>query len=235
MTGVRWVIGALGEVLVTAGAVLLLFVVWQLFWTDVEANRAQSGTVSTLERDFTARPEDSPPQGVQPSAVKMGKAFAIMRIPRFGADYARPIFEGTDRDTLIMGVGHYMGTAQPGQVGNFAVAGHRTTYGRPFSDIDLIRTGDKVIVETKTGYSVYVVVRHEIVRPTHTQVIAPVPDQPGAAPSAAFLTMTACHPKYTAARRYVVLAELAKTYTRAQGVPPADLAVPTDTAAAKAA
>lgn len=240
MRAVRWGIGALGEVLVTAGAVLLLFVVWQLFWTDVEANRAQSSTVTTLERDFTAHPRESKPQraqpqGVQPSAVRMGSAFAILRIPRFGADYARPVFEGTDHDTLIKGVGHYVGTAKPGQVGNFAIAGHRTTYGRPFSDIDRLRKGDKVIVETRTGYSVYVVLRHEIVLPTDIQVIAPVPDQPGATPIASFLTMTACHPKFSAAQRYIVFAELVETYTRVQGVPPADLVVPAGATAARAA
>jgi sortase A len=232
---VRWGIGALGEVLVTAGAVLLLFVVWQLFWTDVQANRAQSTTVTTLEHDFTSQPKESRPPGVQPPAVRMGKAFAILRIPRFGAHYARPVFEGTDHDTLIKGVGHYIGTAKPGELGNFAIAGHRTTYGRPFSDIDLIRKGDRIIVETRTGYSVYVVLRHEIVRPTHTQVLAPVPDQPGATPIASFLTMTACHPKYSAARRYVVFAQLVKTYTRAQGVPPADLLVPAAAAVGRAA
>lgn len=235
MRAVRRGIGALGEVLVTAGAVLLLFVFWQLFWTDVEAHRAQSSTATTLERDFTSQPEQSRTQGVQPSAVRMGKAFAILRIPRFGAHYARPVFEGTDHDTLTKGVGHYVGTAKPGDVGNFAIAGHRTTYGRPFSDIDRLRAGDKVIVETRTDYSVYVVLRHEIVRPTDTQVIAPVPDQPGATPIASFLTMTACHPKYSAARRYIVFAELVKTYTRAQGIPPSDLVAPVDATAAKAA
>lgn len=235
MRAVRWGIGTLGEVLVTVGAVLLLFVVWQLFWTDVEANRAQSSTVTTLERNFASQAEESRTQGVQPSAVRMGKAFAILRIPRFGADYARPVFEGTDHDTLTKGVGHYVGTAKPGEVGNFAIAGHRTTYGRPFSDIDRLREGDKVIVETRNGFSVYAVVRHEIVPPTHTQAIAPVPDQPGATPIASFLTMTACHPKYSAARRYVVFAALVKTYTRAQGVPPGDLVVPAGASAARAA
>lgn len=235
MRAVHWGIGALGEVLVTAGAVLLLFVVWQLFWTDVEANRAQSSTVTTLERDFTSQPQESRAQGVQPSAVPMGMAFAILRIPRFDAQYARPVFEGTDHDTLIKGVGHYVGTAKPGRVGNFAIAGHRTTYGRPFSDIDRLRKGDKIIVETRAGYSVYVVVRHAIVRRTHTQAIAPVPDQPGATPVASFLTMTACDPKYSAARRYVVFAALVKTYTRSQGVPAADLVVPAGATAARAA
>ena len=73
------------------------------------------------------------------TAVGADGAFAIVRIPRFGADYARPVIEGTGRDVLALGVGHYVGTAGPGEVGNFALAGHRTTYGRPFHDIDRLR------------------------------------------------------------------------------------------------
>ena len=95
--------------------------------------------------------------------VPFGEAFAIMRIPRFGADFARPVLEGTDHDTLTKGVGHYPGTAMPGLVGNFAVAGHRTTYGRPFHNIDLLQKGDVIVVETKTSYVVYAVDRHVIV------------------------------------------------------------------------
>src|SRR5665647_762408 len=99
------------------------------------------------------------------SPVPFGEAFAIVRIPRLGADYARPVLEGSDRDTLIKGVGHYVGTAMPGQIGNFAVSGHRTTYGRPLHNIDLLRKGDRIVVETKASYIVYAVDRHVIVTP----------------------------------------------------------------------
>lgn len=231
MRALRVGVGALGELLVTAGALLLLFVVWQLYWTDVEANRNQTTTVQSLERDFTSESR----AGVQsptvtmssPPPVRMGAAFAILRIPRFGAHYARPVLEGTDHDTLIKGVGHYIGTGQVGKLGNFAMAGHRTTYGRPFRDIDRLRRGDRIIVETASGYSVYAVARHEIVRPTNTSVIAPAPGHPGAAALEAYLTMTACHPQYSADRRYVVFAQLVRNYSRAEGVPASDLAVPT--------
>jgi sortase A len=221
----RWTLGIIGDLLVTAGLVLLLFVAWQLWWTDVTANRAQDATVSALTRDFAARAPASPATE-QPKAVPFGNAFAIVRIPRLGADYARPLLEGTSRDILQEGIGHYHGTVLPGAVGNFAVAGHRTTYGRPFHDIDKLRTGDLVVVETRTAYSVYAVQRHEIVVPTHVQVIAPVPDRPGAKPTERWMTMTACHPKYSAAQRYVVFAKLAKTYPHADGLPAGTLAAP---------
>lgn len=215
----RWAVGGLGDLLVTAGLVLLLFVAWQLWWTDVEANRDQSSTVQELSRDFTAAPPRATRPGTQPTPVEFGTAFAILRIPRLGDDYARPIFEGTDYETLKKGVGHYRGTAGAGAVGNMAIAGHRTTYGRPFHDIDQLRQGDTVVVETKTGYSVYAVQRHTIVFPTAVDVIAPVPEKPGARPQGAWLTLTACHPKYSAAQRYIVFARLVRTYPRADGLP----------------
>jgi sortase A len=219
----RWSLGIVGDLLVTVGAVLLLFVAWQLWWTDVTANRAQDRAVTELTRDFSA----GVPARETPAAVPFGEAFAILRVPRLGEDYARPVIEGTTTHVLQEGIGHYRGTAAPGAVGNFAIAGHRTTYGRPFHDIDRLRNGDVVVVETKTAYSVYRVKRHEVVAPTAVEVIAPVPDQPGRKPTGRWLTMTACHPKYSAAQRYVVFAELEKTYPRAEGLPSGTLATPT--------
>ena len=222
---VRYLVGGLGDLLVTAGLVLLLFVAWQLWWTDLEANRAQDSTVQDLARDFSSGPA-GPAPSAQPSAVEFGKAFAIVRIPRFGSDYARPVLEGTDHQTLKEGLGHYAGTARPGQIGNMAIAGHRTTYGRPLHDIDRLRKGDTIVVETKQSFSVYAVERHAIVAPTAVDVIAPVPQKPGARPNGAWLTLTACHPKYSAAQRYISFAKLVRTYPRAAGLPAGTLDVP---------
>ena len=228
MRVLRWGVGLAGDVLVTAGVVLLLFVGWQLWWTDVTANRVQQGTVQALQHDFAGGTGSG--HGMQPAAVPLGKAFAIVRIPRLGASYARPVLEGTGHDILQQGVGHYDGTAMPGALGNFAIAGHRTTYGRPFHDIDRLRAGDRIVVETRSSYSVYAVKRHVIVAPTSVDVIAPVPQHPGARPTAAWLTMTACHPKYSAAQRYVVFAQLVTVYPHAQGLPPGTLDVPQEDA-----
>jgi sortase A len=224
----RWVLGGVGDLFITLGALLLLFVAWQLWWTDVTANRVQEGTVHSLSREFAHQPGATSPgtSTERPAPVAFGKAFAIVRIPRLGADYARPLLEGTDRDILQQGIGHYRGTAMPGAVGNFAVAGHRTTYGRPFHDIDRLRPGDRIVVETATSYTVYAVKRHVIVAPTDVAVISPVPEHPGARPTEAWMTLTACHPKYSAAQRYVVFAELVHTYPHAQGLPQGTLAVP---------
>ncbi len=220
----RWGLGLAGDLFVTVGLLLLLFVGWQLWWTDVTANRAQDQTVTALSHDFAAGA--GAPASETPARVPFGSAFAILRIPRLGVDYARPVLEGTTRDILHEGIGHYDTTAAPGAVGNFAVAGHRTTYGRPFHDIDTLRAGDVVVVETRTAYSVYAVKRHVIVAPTDVDVIAPVPEEPGAMPAGHWLTMTACHPKYSAAQRYVVFAELVRTYPRAEGLPAGTLTPP---------
>jgi len=232
MKGLRWGVRTLGEVLITIGLLLFLFVAWQLWWTDVTANREQAVAVQTLERTFG--PANLAERGVaDPLAtltkVPFGEAFAIMRIPRFGADFARPVLQGTDHDTLTKGIGHYPGTAFPGQVGNFAVAGHRTTYGKPFSDIDLLQRGDVIVVETKASYLVYAVDRHVIVTPDKVEVIAPVPQHPGAKPNQAWMTMTACHPRFSANQRYVVFAKLVKRIPRAGGLPASFMAVPAGT------
>ena len=230
----RWSLGLVGDLCLTVGALLLMFVVWQLWWTDVTAGRAQAATVHELSRDFAA--SDPAPGGSTPSSTTttpatlpepaVGKAFAVLRVPRFGADWVRPVIEGTGHDVLQRGVGHYRGTAMPGAVGNFAIAGHRTTWGRPFHDIDRLRTGDVVVVETTSAYYVYAVRSHLVVDPTDVQVIAPVPNRPGVGAAKAWLTMTACHPKYSAAHRYVVFAELVHTYPHDAGLPQGTLAAP---------
>lgn len=222
------VVGVLGEVLVTLGALVLLFVVWQVWWTDVESDRAHARTVTSLEREFAAGAGATTPapSGEAAAAELEGEAFAIVRIPRFGPDYARPLVEGTSADELARGLGHYVGTAGPGQVGNFAIAGHRTTFGKPLAEIDRLRAGDRVVVETPAGWNVYAVTTHEIVRPSQSEVIAPVPGDRAATPTRAVLTLTACHPRFSAKYRWVTHADLVETRTRAQGAPSDAVSVP---------
>lgn len=234
MRAARWGLGLLGDLCLTVGGLLLLFVLWQLWWTDVTAGRAQAATVHALSRDFTASPPGPvgtiPAAGAAPATLaepSVGTAFAVLRVPRFGADWVRPVIEGTGHDVLQRGVGHYVGTAMPGAVGNFAIAGHRTTWGRPFHDIDRLRQGDLVVVETRAAWYVYAVRRHQVVDPVDVGVIAPVPDRPGARPTSAWLTMTACHPKYSAVHRYVAFAQLVHTYPHDPGLPAGTLAKPT--------
>jgi sortase A len=231
--GVRAVAGAAGELAITVAVLLLAFVAWQLWWTDVEAERSQDRAVTRIEQEFAAPPAPAPAAAEpgQPEArveldLPAGDAFALIRVPRFGPEFVRPVLEGTTRPVLAQGVGHYVGSARPGEVGNFATAGHRTTYGKPYSDIDTLRTGDLVVVETRTAYHVYAVTSHEIVLPSAVEVIEPVPGHPGAVPVVAAMTLTSCNPRYSAAERYVVHAALSATYPRGAGLPASVLAPP---------
>jgi sortase A len=109
------------------------------------------------------------------------------------------------------------------------VAAHRTTYGKPFSNIDLLQKGDVIVVETRASYIVYAVERHVIVTPDQVEVIAPVPQQPGVQPKQAWMTMTACNPRFSASQRYVVFATLVRSIPRSGGLPASFTAVPAGT------
>ena len=219
MRPVAWLIGVLGELLVTAGLVLGLFVVWQLWWTDVEGERAQSEIIAGMDWEgaqtgpaTATEHRDSPPVMKEPPEA--GTLFAQMFIPRFGNDYVKPVAEGTEKATVLdtIGIGHYVDTAMPGALGNFAVAAHRTTYGKPFNQIAELKEGDAVVVRTKENWYVYKVTESKIVFPQNVEVIAPVPgvtrDQSMPKLTKRFITLTSCHPMFSATERYIVHGEL---------------------------
>ncbi|MGC3953830.1 MAG: class E sortase [Propionicimonas sp.] len=212
---VRGVIGIIGELMITVGVVLGLFVAWQLVWTDVEGDARQGEEVQRLEETFQTPSEA--PTTLEPAEI--GKGFAIVRIPRFGAKYAKPLIEGKDRATLQKGIGHYPETVMPGEIGNFSMAGHRTTYGKPFNKIAELKHGDLVIVETAQAYYVYEVYEDLIVLPTQVEVVAPVPSKPGEEPTEALMTMTSCHPMFSSRQRWVTHGRLVQTIPHQDGLP----------------
>jgi sortase A len=219
---VRALLHGLGELLITLGVVVLLFVAWQLWWTDVAAGRTQTETVHQVERRWAAsQPTNGSAAGTSVRGVPAGQPVALLRIPRFGRDYVRPVLQGVDLDVLDDGVGHYPESAGPGQVGNFALAGHRVTYAKPFNRIAELRPGDQIVVQTRDTSYVYTVRRSTIVTPEQVDVVAPVPQHAGERPTRRLLTMTACHPKYSARQRYVVFAELEQSQPRAAADVPA--------------
>lgn len=200
--------GVLGEILMTLGVLVLLFLAWQLWWTDRESSTAQDSEAKSLDEGFQRQaPSVRPPRGTPvPTATKLvsaqtpvGTSFAVMYVPRFGSDFRRPVIQGTQAPELAVGIGHEPTSVMPGQIGNFATAGHRVTYGKPFNRIDTLRKGDFVVVETSDGWSIYRHQRSRIVAPTEVSVLAPVPDRPGVTPTQAWMTMVACHPKFSAA------------------------------------
>ncbi len=225
------VVGVVGELMITTGVLLALFVVWQLWWTDVEAEAVHARIVADFEHAAPAPAPDIAPdiapaqQGPPPAIAVPGDAttFALLRVPRWGEDYVVPISEGVGRKTVldVKGIGHYPGTAMPGQIGNFALAGHRQTYGRPFFRAPELQPGDALVVESDAAWYVYRVTESLIVSPRAVEVIAPVPGQPAAQPTEAMITLTTCHPLYTTRQRYVVHGVYESWSAKADGYPEA--------------
>jgi sortase A len=223
-----------GELLITAGAILLLFVAWQLWWTNVESDAKQRDVIKDFAQDLktgptapsSASPADSSASygpaavGAEPAA---GGTIGVLYVPRFGAEYTRPIVQGTTAAVLdSLGVGHYQGTAMPGAVGNFAVAGHRQTHGAVLDNIDALVPGDRIYVQTKDGYYVYVFRNSEIVLPSRTDVLLPVPTQPAATPTESYLTMTSCNPRFGSQERIIAYSMLEGWQPTSAG-PPAEI------------
>jgi sortase (surface protein transpeptidase) len=217
----RLLVRGAGELLVTAGLVVLLFVVYEVYVTDLLNDRTQGNLAERIHEQWdraSAAPEDlvAPP---------VGEPLAVLHIPRLGEDYSRVVLEGVSEQQLAEGPGHYIGTALPGQQGNLAIAGHRVGKGSPFLDADKLVPGDPIVVETAQNWYVYRVLGdtasgdyttdasgipgQQIVTPSDVSVIAPTPGATAdAAPSGAYLTLTTCHPKYSARQRLIVHAVL---------------------------
>ncbi|WP_240643992.1 class E sortase [Antribacter gilvus] len=227
-------VGVVGELLVTAGVILGLFVVWQLWWTDVEGDRAQAEIIAGL--DWTPPPAEpagpavatqhrapeAPPVAAPPTE---GEVFGQLYVPRWGADYVKPIAEGVEKESVLdtIGIGHYPDTAMPGDLGNFSTAAHRTTYGKPFHLIADLQAGDPVVVRTEDTWYVYRVTESKIVTPWQTEVVAPVPGLKAGDPlpelTQRFITLTSCHPMYSAKERYIVHGELDYWAPVSEGTP----------------
>jgi sortase (surface protein transpeptidase) len=151
---VRTAVRTFGEVLITLGLVVLLFVVYEVYWTDLVSAGKQRDATAALDSTWQAQ-EDDPQRQDHFQGLGEGDGFAKMYIPAFGADFHFTIVEGTTPASLEIGPGHYTHTAYPGEVGNFSVAGHRVGKGAPFNDINLINSCDAIVVETKNNWFVY--------------------------------------------------------------------------------
>jgi sortase A len=221
---VRLATRTFGEVLITLGVVILLFCAYELWFTGFYTNAQQHRLSDELQKSW-AEPE-RPDHNERPgepgfTEVPLGSGLAIMRIPALGHDYAKVVIEGVEKDDLKKGPGHYPGTALPGQIGNFVVSGHRTTYGAPFNRVDELKPGDAIVVETKDTWFTYLVSGHKVVQPNAMDVTLPVPEHPGVKPEKAVLTLTTCNPKYSAKTRLIVFADLAETLAKVDGLPSA--------------
>lgn len=205
-----------GWTLIWSALFIFGYLGWQLLGTDLINAGVQADAQTELASELPGRsllptervdPEEFlgeegltvEPVTFQPEeAPEHGEELAFLRIPAIGVDQV--LFEGVDVETLRKGPGHMTDTPIPGQPGNAVISGHRTTYGRPFFDFDLLAPGDLVEVETAIGTHVYEVREVRIVAPTDVWVTDP---RPGG-----WLTMTTCSPKFSARERLVVWAEM---------------------------
>jgi sortase A len=219
LSPVRTAVRAFGEVLITLGLVVLLFCAYQLFYSNLEAGRAQNRITADLQKRWAAPelPAESPESRLK--QIPLGDGFALIRIPRLGSDWVKPVVEGVGPHDLSNGLGHYPTTALPGKVGNLALAGHRATHGEPFRDLDQMREGDAIVIETRETWYVYRVDRTEIVLPTQVDVIEPVPNRPGVKPTKRLITLTTCNPRWASYQRLIVYGHLAKTQQKSAGIP----------------
>lgn len=231
----RTVIQIFGELLITAGVVLLLFVAWELWWTNIEANNAQQEAVSQFAQDFQGPvtpqmpsvpsvPVDYGPPVVMPAPETPSTVFGVAFIPRFGENYSRPLVEGVGQAQLdSLGLGRYDSSTMPGGIGNFVVAGHRQTHGAVLDAIHTLVPGDKIYIQTKDGYYTYVFRNNQIVMPHRADVLLPVPTQENAVPTERFLTLTSCNPRFGAEERIIAYSVL-ESWQPASAGPPAAIA-----------
>ncbi len=248
---IRTFVRGIGQTLITIGLVLLLFVVYEVWVSNIFADRKQHQVHQQLATAWKQgqdplKGEDklNLPIGKQ-VVLPLGDGFANLYIPQFGKDFVKTVVQGVDDADLERGPGHYPSTQVPGQIGNFAIAGHRVGKGEPFLNLDQLRPGDKIVVQTASNWYIYTVLGdqaayaaaikisnkidrdnavnaslaatdsqgvpgREIVSPSASEVIAPVPDHPSATATRALLTLTTCHPKYTANQRMIIHAVLSR-------------------------
>lgn len=201
MIAVRTLVRGVGQLFITLGLVILLFCVYELFWTGVATREAQGSLRDQLQHGWNNDPKAN---GGEAEPFDIGSGIGIVRIPRLGDDFSWVIVEGVTTDALKKGPGHYPDTAMPGEVGNFAVAAHRATNGEPFAHLDQVAPGDDVLIETRDATYTYRVETSEITTPSDVDVIAPVPNEPGVKPTQKRITLTTCHPRWSSTHRLIV-------------------------------
>ncbi|MEY2242761.1 class E sortase [Streptomyces sp. BF23-18] len=237
----RVVVRTISELCLTIGTVIVLFVVYVLFWTGVKADSAMDHQIEVLQKQWARGavtrspkpgPDDSGGQGSAggtatgspkaPGPYTYGGPFAVMYIPRLGFTWNKPVLEGTATQVLKKGLGHYRGTAQLGQEGNFSVAGHRRTYGDPFKDFPELRRGDAVVLTDGTTWFTYRIDKgpYKTV-PSDIEVIDPVPRKSGYTRPGRYLTLTTCDPEWGHSHRLIVWAHLDSTQPVEAGKPAA--------------
>lgn len=198
-----------GWVLIGGAAVMAMAVFGWTQWTNTLADRRANSERTTLLRTWSS--VDRPTPTTTPSP---GESFALLSIPRLRDQvWQTPVLHGVGDDELRSGVGHYPDSALPGETGNFALAGHRTTHGEPFTAFDQLEAGDEVIVRTGEQQFVYTLVRDTIVDPSDTWVVTnSAADVIATSANNAIITLVTCTPKWSTSQRWVWWGVLSRTH-----------------------
>lgn len=213
-------VGVIGELLITGGVLVGLFIAWQLWWNDALSAQSQTAAAADLSAEWsaptpasTATPSTAKPSPgatssnnpvTLPAPAALGKPFAILYVPRFGPNTQRQIAEGVGSDVLNstrLGIGHYVRTVLPGEVGNFAIASHRSAYGGGMHLIDKLRVGDAIYVQTKDGWYTYRFRNYEYVKSDGVGILDDIPQGLGVPSGQRIITLITCNPLYSTAER----------------------------------
>lgn len=214
-TGVR----GLGEGFITFGMVVLLFAGYEVWGKTMQVSAEQNKLDHALEQNWGTGGVGGAPPAQANTPPLPGKAIARLYIPRLDKHWV--VVQGVTQKAIKNAPGHYPDSALPGQVGNFSVAGHRAK--AIFWDLDKLRDGDPIIVESATHWYVYQVKRTRIVSPKAVEVVAPVPGQPRKKPTERWLTLTTCNPKFDNYQRLVIHGKLTRTEKKSDGEQPPEL------------
>jgi sortase A len=211
----RQALRVIGELLLTAGVVTLLFVGYLVWGSGMRAASAQRQFSSELNLQWQHMPKHAAlargdaisiaPEQFHPAT---GAPFAFIRIPAFGQNWRFTLIQGTALAQLNVSPGHVPGTGWPGQPGNFAVAGHRVTSGNPFWSLPSMKDGDLVYIQTRLNNFTYRVTGKKWVSPTDMAVLDAVPGHPRQQPRQRLLTLITCDPAWTGTYRVIVTAQL---------------------------
>lgn len=209
-----------GELFITTGVLMLLFVTYQLWWSNVRAHQEAGSAARHLQQDWASGKRE-------PGVFAPGQGFAILHIPAL--DVVAPIAEGTSKTKVLDKgmVGHYgegsLKTAMPdARTGNFGLAGHRNTHGEPFRYINRLQKGDAIVVETQDAYYVYRMASIlPVTSPSNTSVLDPVPKGSGFTTPGRYITLTTCTPEFTSKYRLIVWGKMVEERPRSKGKPDA--------------
>ncbi|MGW1157509.1 class E sortase [Streptomyces sp. NPDC002513] len=209
-----------GELFITTGVVMLLFVTYQLWWSNVRAHEEAGSAAQHLQQDWASGRR-------APGEFAPGQGFALLHIPKL--DVVAPIAEGTSKTKVLDKgmVGHYgegsLKTAMPdAKTGNFGLAGHRNTHGEPFRYINRLQPGDAIVVETQDDYFVYKVTSMlPVTSPSNTSVLDAIPRGSGFTEPGRYITLTTCTPEFTSTYRLIVWGKMVEERPRSKGKPDA--------------